>query len=88
MAATAQMLEWKDEGRAEGFAAGLAAGMAEAHREDLLKLLRVKYHHLPVELADTVRGATDLDQLTRWFDAALAAPTLEAFGVLVRPGRR
>lgn len=84
MAATAMMLDWKAEGRAEGLAEGLALGMAEARRDDLLKLLRVKYHNLPPELAAAVRGATELDALSRWFDAALAAPTIEAFAVLIR----
>jgi flagellar biosynthesis/type III secretory pathway protein FliH len=84
MATTSMMLEWKAEGRAEGFAEGLASGMQEARREDLIKLLRVKFHALPPELAAAVRGTTDLERLTRWFDAALAAPTLEGFAVLIR----
>lgn len=82
MAATAQILAWKSEGRAEGFAAGLAAGLLDARREDLLKLLRVKSHALPPELTAAVRGTTDLTLLSRWFDAALAAPTLEGFARL------
>jgi hypothetical protein len=84
MTPTSVLLEWKAEGKAEGMAEGMALGMAEARREDLIKLLRVKFHDIPRELAGTVRGTTDLDPLTRWFDAALAAPTLEAFGVLIR----
>lgn len=78
------ILSWKQEGRAEGFAEGLASGMVEARREDLLKLLRVKFVMLPPELAAAVREAPDLDPLTRWFDAAIAAPTLEAFAVMIR----
>lgn len=84
MASASMMMEWKAEGRAEGFAEGLASGMREARREDLLKLLRVKYHQLPHELTAAVRGADEIEQLSRWFDAALAAPTLEAFAVLIR----
>lgn len=84
MASASIMLEWKAEGRAEGMAEGLALGMAEARREDLLKLLRVKYHSLPFELSSAVRSMSELDDLSRWFDAALAAPTLEAFAVLIR----
>jgi hypothetical protein len=87
MASTLSMLEWKAEGRAEGFAEGLAAGMREARREDLFKLLRVKYHTLPPELNAAVRGCDDIDALTRWVDAALAAPTIEAFAVLIRDHR-
>ena len=84
MASTSLMLEWKSEGRAEGFAEGLASGMIEARREDLLKLLRVKYLSFPPELNAAVRGCTELIDLSRWFDAALAAPNLEAFAALIR----
>jgi len=78
------ILQWKEEGRAEGFAEGLASGMAEARREDLLKLLRVKFVILPPELTAAVRGEQQLELLSHWFDAALAAPTLEGFAVLIR----
>lgn len=84
MASTSMMLDWKAEGRAEGLAEGLALGMLEARREDLLKLLRVKFHNLPPELTATIRGSSELEMHTRWYDAALAAPTLEAFAVLIR----
>src|SRR5207253_47045 len=81
MSSAEMLLEWKAEGRAEGLAEGMALGMTEARREDLLKLLWVKYHTVPIELTSAVRGATELDYLTHWYDAALAAPTLEAFAV-------
>ena len=84
MASTSMMLGWKAEGRAEGFAEGLASGMREARREDLLKLLRVKFHNLPPELTSAVRGTDQIDHLTRWFEAALGAPTLEVFAVMIR----
>jgi hypothetical protein len=84
MASASLMLEWKAEGRAEGFAEGLASGMLEARREDMLKLLRTKYVTFPPELNSAVRGCSELDNLTRWYDAALAAPTIEAFAVLIR----
>ena len=84
MQSTSSILMWKSEGRAEGLAEGLAMGMLEARREDLLKVLRVKYQMLPQELTALVRGSSDMDRLTRWFEAALAAPTLELFAVLIR----
>lgn len=87
MASPGMILGWKQEGRAEGFAEGLAAGMAESRREDLLKLLRVKFVTLPPELTAAVRGESTIDALTHWFDAALAAPTLEALAVLIRGNR-
>ncbi|AMV29512.1 hypothetical protein VT84_34275 [Gemmata sp. SH-PL17] len=88
MASPAMILGWKQEGRAEGFAEGLASGMIEARREDLLKLLRVKFVTIPPELSAAVRSENTLDPLTYWFDAALAAPTLEAFAVMIRSGVR
>ena len=87
MASPSLMLGWKEEGRAEGFAEGLAAGMVEARREDLLKLLRVKFVTFPPELNSAVRSEKELEPLTRWFDAALAAPTLETFAVMIRGHR-
>ena len=51
MGTTADIRMWRSEGRAEGMAEGMALGMAEARRDDLLKLLRVKFVHLPPELA-------------------------------------
>jgi hypothetical protein len=84
MNSTATLLSWKNEGRAEGRAEGMALGMLEARREDLLKILRVKFVNLPAEMKSSVFGNNDLDQLGRWFDAALAATSLEAYTVLVR----
>src|SRR5262245_20283588 len=78
------MLEWKAEGRAEGLAEGMVLGMLEARREDLMKLLRVKYVNLPPELTAAVRTCHETVQLDHWFDAALSAPTLETFAALVR----
>jgi hypothetical protein len=84
MQSTASILMWKAEGRAEGMAEGLAKGMLEARREDLMKVLRVKFQILPPELTAYIRGCDEMDVLKRFFEAALAANTLEAFGLLIR----
>lgn len=84
MSLVSNMLEWKAEGRAEGLAEGMMLGMVEAKREDLLKLMRVKYTHLPPELLAAVRACTLPAQFDCWFDAALSAPTLDSFAALVR----
>lgn len=84
MYSTSNILSWKAEGRAEGLAEGMALGMLEARREDLLKVLRVKYQTLPPELNALVRGSKEIDLLSRWFEAALAAPTIESFALLIR----
>ena len=76
------LMEWKTQGRAEGFAEGMAAGMLEARRSDLLKLLRVKFSDMPYELTGSIRGMTDLDQVGRWFEAALVAPSTDLFRIM------
>jgi hypothetical protein len=60
--------EWKTEAR------------LEEKRNDLLKVLRVRFPpEVPADLARRIEETTDLDLLTRWFDAALSIPTLDAF---------
>ena len=78
----ATLMEWKSQGRAEGFAEGMALGMIEARRSDLLKLLRMKFPDAPYELTGSIRGMTDIDQVGRWFEAALIAPTTDHFRIM------
>ena len=72
-------LDWKAQGKAEGMAEGMALGMQEARRADLLKVLHIRFPGVPYEVTTCVRGMADLDQLARWFEAALVAPTVEQF---------
>jgi hypothetical protein len=68
--------EWKNAGRTEG----LREGQLEMRRTDLLRVMRIRYKtEIPADLAQTIQQTTDLDLLSRWFDAALEAPSLEAF---------
>jgi flagellar biosynthesis/type III secretory pathway protein FliH len=76
------LLEWKAEGKAEGFAEGMAAGMQEARRSDLLKILRMRFPDIASDITTGIRGMKDLDQMTRWLEVALTAPTMEMFGVM------
>ena len=56
------------------------AGRLEEKRKDLRQVLRSRFQsELPADLAQRIEQTTDLDVLTRWFDAALAMPTLDAF---------
>jgi hypothetical protein len=71
--------EWHAQGRAEGLAEGMALGMAEARRSDLLKVLYLRFPDVPYDVTTCVRSMTDLDQLARWFEAALVSPTLDQF---------
>lgn len=82
MQSVSMLMEWKTQGRAEGFAEGMAVGMLEARRSDLLKLLRVKFPEAPYEVTGSIRGMTDIDQVGRWFEAALVAPTTDHFRIM------
>lgn len=72
-------LEWKAQGHAEGVAEGMMLGMQEARRADLLKVLYIRFPEVPYEVTGAVRGMTELDQLGRWFEAAVVSPTLDQF---------
>ncbi len=76
------LMEWKSQGRAEGFAEGMAMGILEARRSDLIKLLRVKFPDAPYEITGSIRGMSDIDQVGRWFEAALVAPNTDLFRIM------
>jgi hypothetical protein len=79
MTSVSTIMQWKAEGKAEGVAEGMALGMLECRRSDVLKVLRLRFPEAPYELTATVRGMKDLDQLGRWFEAAVVAPSLDMF---------
>lgn len=69
--------EWKDEAR------------VEVQQNNLLRVLRKRFPpEVPADLAEIIQQTQDLAILSRWFDAALDAPSLEAFRGLAqaRPG--
>ena len=55
----------------------VAQGRQEGRQEVLLQLLRARFGELP-EAAVARVNAADLDQLKRWIDRVLSAPTLDA----------
>jgi len=64
--------EWKAEGKAEG--------EIEASRAKLLRVLELRLPgQLPAGLADAVGSQARLDELSRWFDAAVTASSLSSF---------
>jgi hypothetical protein len=68
--------EWKAEGRAEG----VAKGKAEARRGDLLELLSEKLGSpVALDLVATIEAQADVDVLSRWFETAIRAETLDSF---------
>jgi hypothetical protein len=74
--------EWRDEGRAEG--------RLEEKRNDLLTVLRKRFPpEVPSDVTQSIQQTTDLDTLSRWFDAALDVPSLDGFRNAMQsaPGR-
>ena len=69
-------------------AEGMASGMLEVRRSDLAKVLRVRFPDVSHELVSIVRTMTDQDQLSRWFEAALIAPSKEMFPRLAQDADR
>jgi hypothetical protein len=62
----------------------MALGMLEARRADLMRALQLRFQSSPpAEWAAAVRSLDDLNRLSRWFDAALTAPSLDMFCAVV-----
>jgi hypothetical protein len=73
-----QVLEWQAQARAEA--------QAETKRDDLIRALQVRFQSpLPADLTATLSEEKDLETLSRWFDLALTAASLEAFQAAVSP---
>jgi hypothetical protein len=67
-----QVMEWQAEARAEA--------QVETRRADLLRVLVAHCGaEVPADLASIIHGCTDPDQLSRWFDFALASKTYDEF---------
>jgi hypothetical protein len=72
--------KWKATARLEGLLTGRWEGRLQARREDLLLVLRTRFSpELPFDLVQAVNSSMNLEQLSRWFQAALERPSLEAF---------
>jgi hypothetical protein len=57
---------------------------AEARRADLLHVLKVRFEkEVPADIVAAVQALSDWDELSRWFDAALKAESLDAFRAVV-----
>jgi hypothetical protein len=68
--------ELLEQDRAEG----RAEGRADAMKSTLLRVLRSKAAEpLPADLVAAIEAQGDADELLRWFDMALIAPSLEQF---------
>lgn len=66
----------REEGRRDGIAKGQLEGIAKGQRQTLLKQLQRKFGHVPEPIAARVASASS-DDLDRWLDRILTAPTLD-----------
>jgi flagellar biosynthesis/type III secretory pathway protein FliH len=65
-----------EKGLERGIEKGIEKGQLEARRDDLLRLLEKRFGPLRKEQQDQLQEAAT-EQLIRWFDRAIDAPTLE-----------
>ena len=71
------VLEGFGKGRLEGFDKGRLEGEARGRAETLLRQLRKRYGAVPDTVIDRVHAA-GIEDLDRWADAVLDAPSLDA----------
>jgi hypothetical protein len=71
-----QIREWQDEARSEA--------RLETTRQDLLRALELRFPGaLPRKFVKRVEASEDLEELKRWFDAALTAADWKTFAKTV-----
>jgi hypothetical protein len=73
------VLEWKAEARAQGWAEGKREGVTEGLARALLHVLERRFQAVPEDIAAAIRACYRDEQLDRWLDAAVTAPSLEQF---------
>lgn len=67
------------EGQTQAVSWVWAQGKIETKADDLLKVLRVRFSNIPIELETQIRDTNDFTLLDRWLDAALTFNSLEEF---------
>jgi hypothetical protein len=74
------VLEGLNVKRSETVMGWEAEGELKAMRKTLLRALELRFQeHVPTTLVRTIKKMADQDQLSRWFDAAVTADSLEDF---------
>ena len=67
----------REKGKVEGLAEGEARGRAEGEAKSLMRLLVKRFGPLPQPVIAQI-AAGSIEELDRWVDRVLDAPTLEA----------
>jgi len=74
-----QVLEWQEMARKEATLKRL--------RADLLRALHLRFRaEIPNDLTAEIEDMTELNDLMRWFDAAVTADSFDAFRTAVQQG--
>jgi flagellar biosynthesis/type III secretory pathway protein FliH len=68
--------------KAKGREEGREEGELLARRENLLRLLRRRFHKVPAKVEAMVNKTDDVGQLNAWFDRAATADTLAEVGIV------
>ena len=65
------------EGKAEGIEQGKAAGIAEGKQDAVLKLLQLRFQHVPETLSREISNIHSLTHLDTLLEQAMTAQSLE-----------
>ena len=65
----------------EGIEQGRRQGIVESKREDLLELMKVKFHFVPKNIEDGIKTIQDIDELTSLFRRGLTAESIDKMGI-------
>ena len=61
----------------QGIEQGIEQGETRNKRENILKLLQLRFHNVPEPLAETIRSLNDRNRLEMLFEKAVTTQTLE-----------
>jgi hypothetical protein len=74
-----------DKARQEGRQEGWQEGEIAKAQADLMRILELRFGSpMPTDLASEIAAERDLDVLSRWLDATITSPGLDAFRAILR----
>ena len=60
---------------------GMARGIIQSKQEDLLELMKVKFHSVPKNIEDRIKTIQDIDELTSLLRRGLTAESIDKMGI-------